>query len=165
LSALEQEQGDEFLPGGGGFGEQEDTVAKEDKSAGSEKGFEVGVPVADQVFMQELEQMGHEAGPAELEVEFLATTQGVGFGQGRPFGGGGKLPEDAIQQEAVGVGDGAGPASEQGGLLLVEVFKEGLEHVPMTVVEEGSRGGGQSAVGVEGGATRPPPNLPQILRI
>lgn len=150
LVGLEDEKGNQFLPGGGNPGLEEDAVAMEDELAGSGEGFEVGITPGDEVFEQEVEDGDEETGVAELAVELLTAAEGVGIGQGRPSGGGGELPEDAIQQEAVGVGDGAGAAFEKGILFPVEAFKEGLEQAPVAVVEEGGRGGGQTAVGGEG---------------
>jgi hypothetical protein len=51
----------------------------------------------------------------------------------------GELPEDAVEQEAVGPGDGAGLTLEAGVVFGVHAFDEVLEAEPMAVVEEGCR--------------------------
>jgi hypothetical protein len=49
----------------------------------------------------------------------------------------GELPEDAVEQEAVGPGDGAGLTLEAGVVFGVHAFDEVLEAEPMAVFEEG----------------------------
>jgi len=137
LRALEEEQTDELLPGGGTIGFEEDAVAIKDVFSRTGQILELGIPVDSQVFIEEVEQKGHAPGLAELAVEFLAAAEGVGFGQVCPFGSDGELPEDAIQQEAVRVGDGTGSARQGGVCFLMQALEQGLDVLPVAVVEEG----------------------------
>lgn len=150
LTTLEQEQGDEFLPGGGCFGYEEDAVAIEDVFAGEGEGFQTGITVGMQVLIQLVEDEGHATGLAEQAVELLAATDGIGGGQVGPFGFGGELPEDAVEQEAVGVGGEARAADEDSVEFLVQAIEEGLDTKPVSVVEEGDGGRGQAVEGGEG---------------
>ena len=136
LAALEEEQADELLPGGGTVRFKEDAVSIEDVFAGTGQIFEFGIPVDSQVFIEDVEQEGHATGLAELTVELLAAAEGVGFGQVCPFGTNGELPEDAIQQEAVRVGEAAGLARQGGIRFPVQALEQGLEVLPVAVVEE-----------------------------
>lgn len=66
LVALEQEQGDELLPGGRFIGLEEEAVAVEEIFAGGEEGFKIGIAIDMQVFVQELEDELHATGLAEI---------------------------------------------------------------------------------------------------
>jgi len=137
LIALQQEQGDELLPGGGCIGLEEDAVAVEDVFAGGGEWVKIAITINHQVFIQGGEDEGHATGVVEQAVELLAATDGIGRGQLGPPGVGGELPEDAIQQEAIIKGDEAGLALEFGVEFLVQAVEHGMEELPVAVVEEG----------------------------
>ena len=78
--------------------------------SGEGESFEVGVAAAGQVFGEDVQDASHTTGVAELAVELLAAAEGVGTGHFSPVGGGGELPEDAVEEETIGPGDEAGTA-------------------------------------------------------
>ncbi len=145
---MEQEQGYKTLPGVFAVGDVED-LGTPDHVITIERHFlEAEIGMDGEVILEEGEEVTDASGPIEGLVEFLAAADGVGFGEFGPGAGGGKLPEDAIEQEALGPGDGTRGALLFGGVTFLEgdglnggnlSGDEGFEQKPLTVVEEGDR--------------------------
>jgi len=108
------------------------------------------------IFMQDGEDMTKATGPGKGAVEVLAAAEGVRLGEFGPGAGGGKLPEDAVEEKAFRPGD-----STRGALLFGWVaFLEGGFFVcgelgcdergdeePVAVGEERDGAGGLTGIG------------------
>jgi hypothetical protein len=109
LHALEQEKGSELLPGKLLIGGEDDPGTLEAKAALSDHFFESCAPRKMKVFIQLVVDGAHAAGFIQVMVELLAGTgttpparpgcEGV---QVLPAETGGELPEDTVEEEAVG---------------------------------------------------------------
>ena len=154
--ALEQEQGDKTLPGVFAVGDVEDLGTPDHVIAIECHFLEAEIGMGGEVILEEGEEVTDATGPIEGLVEFLAAADWVGFGEFGPGAGGGKLPEDTIEQEALGPGDGTRGAPLFGGVTFLEgggfigsdlPGDEGFEEKPLAVVEEGDRTFGLTGVG------------------